>query len=31
MGVGLARAASVEEAVDRAKAAAAMVRIVYRD
>jgi phosphoribosylglycinamide formyltransferase 2 len=31
MGVGLARAATTEEAVDRAKAAAAMVRIAYRD
>ena len=31
MGVGLARAETIEEAVDRAKAAAAKVRIVYRD
>ncbi len=31
MGVGLARAETVEEAVDRAKAAASKVRIVYRD
>jgi phosphoribosylglycinamide formyltransferase 2 len=31
MGVALARAATVEEAVERAKAAAAKVRIAYRD
>jgi phosphoribosylglycinamide formyltransferase 2 len=31
MGVALARAASVEEAVERARAAAAKVRIAYRD
>jgi phosphoribosylglycinamide formyltransferase 2 len=31
MGVALARASSIEEAVERAKAAAAKVRIAYRD
>jgi phosphoribosylglycinamide formyltransferase 2 len=31
MGVALARAASVEEAIERARAAAAKVRIAYRD
>jgi phosphoribosylglycinamide formyltransferase 2 len=31
MGVALARSATVDEAVDRAKAAAARVRIAYRD
>jgi formate-dependent phosphoribosylglycinamide formyltransferase (GAR transformylase) len=31
MGVALARAGTIEDAVERAKAAAAKVRIAYRD